>query len=157
MSKPKNKPSLTELFEKTLAAYPELRSKDISVSWEDLEDALMEVQPMDPEGWIIEVDKTLKDSSPEVIVGGIAHELAHIVRELHFSQNTKFWDKLLYRYFRNYRTLDERNTDLEAVLRGFAPELLAFMEESEKHDLDFYEEDGLSIRELKTLLTLKIS
>jgi hypothetical protein len=61
-------------------------------------------------------------------------------------------DILAYRMSKRYKTLDERNTDLEVLLRGYGEDLLAFLEYSEKEGYPHYKEDGLSIRELKILL-----
>lgn len=145
------KPDINNILETALQAYPELRSKDVRVQWAKLEDAVMEVQPLSPEGWIIEVDKSLQDASNEVILGGLAHELAHIIRD-----TKETWiDKILYKISVRYQTNDERNTDLEAVFRGFAPQLLAFMQATEKLDYEYYEEDGLSTRELKLLIKIQ--
>jgi hypothetical protein len=62
---------------------------------------------------------------------------------------------LAYRISKRYKTLDERNTDLEVILRGFGKDLLVFLEFSEKEGYPHYKEDGLSIRELKILIQKK--
>lgn len=145
---------IKSILEYILTKFPELRSKDIQIEWTESEESLLSVQELDPEGWIIEVDKDLENAKEAVIRGGIAHELCHILTDLKWKNSSRLLDRLLYKISRRYEILDERNTDLETILRGFGPELLAFMVESEKAGLDFHEEDGLSIRELKALLHL---
>lgn len=149
---PGMKPDLQIILEATLKGFPELRSKDITIQWVKLDDALLEVQPMDPDGWIIEVDKSMAKASQKSIIGGIAHELSHIVSELNWKKSTKLFDKILYSLSNRYKTLDERNTDLETILRGFGAELLEFLETTKAWDLDHYEEDGLHLREVQKLL-----
>ena len=56
---------------------------------------------------------------------------------------------------KRYKILDERNTDLEVILRGFAKELLAFLECSEKSGYPLFKEDGLSIREVRALISIQ--
>lgn len=41
------KPDIQKVLEKTLEKFPELRSKDIAIRWEKLEDVLMEIQNLD--------------------------------------------------------------------------------------------------------------
>ena len=50
--------------------------------------------------------------------------------------------------------MDERNIDLQVILRGYGPQLLSFLRYSEEKGFPHYKEDGLSIRELSLLLSL---
>ncbi|HEV8515829.1 MAG TPA: hypothetical protein VGQ59_21255, partial [Cyclobacteriaceae bacterium] len=82
----------------------------------------------------------------------IAHELCHIIEERKLGTRRSLADKLAYKISTRYKTLDERNTDIQVVLRGYGAELLEFMTFAEQKGFDFYEEDGLAVRELKVLL-----
>jgi hypothetical protein len=104
------------------------------------------------EGFYIEVDSSLRGSPQEVLVGGIAHECAHIVVDKTGSGKKLSGDMIAYRISKRYKTLDERNTDLEVILRGFGRELAAFLRYSEKLKLSHFREDGLSIREIEILI-----
>jgi hypothetical protein len=132
--------------------FPELFAEDIQVEYKHLEDALLEYGTLNPEGFYIEVDESLMNASPQVIIGGLAHEFSHILVEKTSHERMMSRDMLAYRISKRYKTLDERNTDLEVILRGFGKDLLVFLEFSEKEGYPHYKEDGLSIRELKILI-----
>jgi hypothetical protein len=135
--------------------FPELLAEDIQVEYKHLEDALLEYGTLNPEGFYIEVDESLMNASPQVIIGGLAHEFSHILVEKTSHERMMSRDMLAYRISKRYKTLDERNTDLEVILRGFGKDLLVFLEFSEKEGYPHYKEDGLSIRELKILIQKK--
>ena len=137
--------------------FPELLAEDIQVEYKHLEDALLEYGTLKPEGFYIEVDESLMNASPQVIVGGFAHEFSHVLLEITSHERVISRDIFAYRLSKRYRTLDERNTDLEVILRGFGKDLLVFLEFSEKEGYPHYKEDGLSIREVKILIEKKIS
>ena len=132
--------------------FPELFAEDIQVEYKLLDDALLEYGTLSPEGFYIEVDKSLMNASPYVIIGGLAHEFSHILVEKTSNARVISRDILAYRLSKRYKTLDERNTDLEVLLRGFGKDLLVFLEFSEKEGYPHYKEDGLSIREVKILI-----
>ncbi len=132
--------------------FPELFAEDIQVEYNHLEDALLEYGTLNPEGFYIEVDESLMNASPQVIIGGLAHEFSHILVEKSSQERMISRDMLAYRLSKRYKTLDERNTDLEVILRGFGKDLLVFLEFSEKEGYPHYKEDGLSLRELKILI-----
>ena len=133
--------------------FPELLDEDIQVEYKHLEDALLEYGTLDPEGFFIEVDESLIDAPQQVLKGGFAHEFSHMLVEKRSTKRTISRDMLAYRMSKRYKTLDERNTDLEVILRGYGKDLLVFLEYAEKKGYPHYKEDGLSIRELKILLT----
>ena len=135
--------------------FPELMKVDITALFSKIDDYVMQVDEREDNGWIIEIDDMLiREQADEklinVLKGGIAHELAHIVRKQRGLFNI-WMDKFLYKISKRYVELDERNTDLIVFLRGYGEELLKFLEYSEKK-YSRYEEDGLSQIELKTLL-----
>ncbi|MEA1994321.1 MAG: hypothetical protein U9N35_08025 [Euryarchaeota archaeon] len=130
----------------------ELLDEDIQIEYTSLEDALFEYGELSEEGYYIEVDESLKNASQKVIEGGLAHELSHIVidRDLGDISVETPSEKM----FRRYKTLDERNTDLTVILRGFGSQLLALLKYSENKGFSHYREDGLSIREVEQILSL---
>ena len=94
----------------------------------------------------------MKKAPKDIVLGGFAHELAHILTDKRQSQVLKLIDSLAYKISKRYKTLDERNTDLQVIIRGYGPQLLAFLEYSEEKGFPHYKEDGLSIREVKAIL-----
>ncbi len=130
----------------------ELMAEDIQVEYRELEDALFEYGSLTEEGYFIEADESLKEAPEDVLIGGLAHELSHILTDMFLEKKLRLRDKLAYRISKRYKTLDERNTDLQVILRGFANELLSFLEYAENKGFPHYQEDGLSIREVDVLL-----
>jgi hypothetical protein len=133
--------------------FPELLGEDIHIEYVTLKDALLSYGTLSPEGFYIEVDNILKNAPGGVLKGGIAHECAHIVFDKRRANRTFSLDLFAYRVSSQYRILDERNTDLEVILRGFGRELEQFLKHSVKLGLDHYREDGLSMREIEILLS----
>lgn len=134
--------------------FPELLGEDIQIEYYILKDALIHYGELTQEGFYIEVDESLKKAPQEALVGGIAHECAHIITDKSLRRKHLSRDALAYRISIRYKTLDERNTDVEVILRGFGRELLEFLRYSEQLKLNHYREDGLSIREIEILFEL---
>jgi hypothetical protein len=134
-------------------AFPELKEEDIQIEYKKLDDALVEWGALTGEGFYLEVDEGLKNAPRDVLEGGIAHDLCHVVSEKEQGRFESWLDGVLYRNFKRYMRLDERNTDVEAVLRGYGQQLLTFLEYAEKEGHPRYREDGLSIIELQKLLS----
>ena len=135
--------------------FPELLGEDIRIEYAALDDALLTFGKLSQEGFYIEVDESLRNASVDVLTGGIAHECAHIIFEKTKANKALSIDMFAYRVSSRYRILDERNTDLEVILRGFGNELLLFLQHSVQLGLDHYREDGLSIREIEILTSNK--
>lgn len=136
-----------------IKSFPELMDDDIQIEYKDLEDALLEYGELSEEGFYIEVDVSLKDAPENVIEGGIAHELSHILTDKKEDKSLTLQDKFAYKLSKRYRALDERNTDLIVILRGFGNQLLNFLKYAEEKGFPHYNEDGLSIREIEALLS----
>ena len=134
--------------------FPELLTEDIQAEYKPLKDALFEYGELTKEGFYIEVDDSMKDAPKDVMEGGFAHELSHILTDKEQGKALSLRDGLAYRISKRYKTLDERNTDLQVIIRGYGPQLLAFLEYSEKEGFPHYKEDGLSTREVKSILSL---
>ncbi|MBW2990535.1 hypothetical protein KY348_02400 [Candidatus Woesearchaeota archaeon] len=145
--------NLKEIIDKIIRdAFPELMSEDIKIEYKSLNDALLECGSLTGEGFYIEVDTTLENAPVEVKEGGLAHELAHVSKDRDKRLISKLRDRFASFISKRYKTLDERNTDLEVIIRGYGPQLLSFLEYSEKKGFPHYKEDGLAIREVKSLL-----
>jgi hypothetical protein len=134
-------------------AFPELMDEDIQVEYAKLEDALLEYASLTGEGFYIEVDESLKKAPIEVLEGGFAHELSHILVDKTAGITATIRDRLAYSISERYKTLDERNTDVNVVIRGYGSQLLAFLEYAEKEGFPHYKEDGLSILEVRAILS----
>ncbi len=132
--------------------FPELLAEDIQVEFKKLKDALLEYGLLTEEGFYVEVDESLMNAPKQVLIGGFAHELSHMLVDKNCKDHTISRDRFAYKISKRYKTLDERNTDLEVILRGFGKDLLVFLEYSEKEGYPHYKEDGLSIREVKILI-----
>jgi hypothetical protein len=132
--------------------FPELLGEDIQIEYVKVKASLLNYGELTHEGFYIEVDTLLQKASPEVIIGGIAHECAHIVVDGEVGRKFLSGDMIAYRISKRYKTLDERNTDVEVILRGFGKELLAFLRYSAKLKLSHFREDGLSMREVEILI-----
>lgn len=144
---------LKELLEDIIeSSFPELMNEDIQIEYKNLEDALMEQGGLTGHGYYIEVDNTLKKAPEKVITGGLVHKLCHILTDTQLGKRKSMADRLAYKISKRYKTLDERNTDLQVIIRGYGKQLLSFMEYSAKEGYDFYQEDGLSILEIKNIL-----
>lgn len=136
--------------------FPELMNDDIQIEYSNLNDALFEYGELSEEGFYVEVDTSLKNAPEEVIEGGLAHELSHILTDKKEQKNLNFRDRLAYKFSLNYRTLDERNTDLLVIIRGYGKQLSTFLKYAQEKGFPHYKEDGLSIREIETLLSPEI-
>ena len=146
--------NLDEIRDKVIKkGFLELMDEDIQVEYKDLDDALFEYCGLTSDGYCIEVDNSMKDAPTDVMEGGFAHEFSHILTDIEAARSFRRRDRWARRISKRYKTLDERNTDLHAIIRGFGPQLLAFLEYSHEKGLDHYKEDGLSIREVKAILS----
>lgn len=147
---------LQQLLEKCLIKYPELDKKNIFIKYEKLDDAYA-VSRLWKYGFEIKIDNSVKPLSEKIKIACIVSELSHCVRDLKLLKNPNgiINDRIQYKNSEEYMKKDERDTDIETVNRGFGNELLAFMEyeESRGEDEDGEEDDGLTITELKNLIT----
>ena len=134
-------------------AFPELRGKHIRLEWKKLDDAFMQYGTFtDNDGFYIEVSDELKTAPRAVLEGGLAHELSHMIEDLKMQPGQRLRDRIAYKISQRYEALDERNTDVEIVIRGYGQQLLEFLEFTEKLGSEHSQVDGLSIRELRRLL-----
>ena len=120
-------------------SFPELANIDISIDFEDsynIDDCYF-LYGNKEIGFFIDVDKSLETAEQGIIVGGIAHELCHILWECSVTKYYERHDSRLYKKHFLHRQRDEKYTDLETILRGYGPELLLVM----KHYQDYPTKD----------------
>ena len=82
----------------------------------------------------------------------MAHEISHIIRMSKLSFYNQKKDLDLYR-INLYKDLDERNTDLDVILRGYGGELLSY--KMFLLSTGVYIDEGLTINEAKKLIRQK--
>lgn len=143
------------LDEVIMKGFPDLADEDIQTDFAKLEDALLEVTnlaeekfPYRKDGYFIDVDDSMKNAPIQALKGGFAHELGHII-----SDKKESWiDGLLYKISTKHCTLQERNADLNAIIRGYGKELLVFREYSESTGNGYSKDEGLSRVEIKQII-----
>jgi hypothetical protein len=89
-----------------------------------------------------------------IIVGGIAHELSHMVHDVpFFYAGTLMAQGRTYNTNKKARTREERETDERVIQRGLGNELLASAEwQLKKQEGEWYPDNGLHPDEIRTLL-----
>src|SRR3989344_345337 len=142
--------NLQQIIDELLPAFPELSGKKIDLNYARLDsDTNLECGEYHIiNRYWIDVSEDLGEAPRDAIVGGLAHELCHFVLG---STNT-IRQGILYKISKSYRTLVERNTDLEVIKRGFGLRLLALILFNKNNDDDHDPEAGLSLEELEGLL-----
>lgn len=130
--------------------FPELRDDDIQVSYRSLKNFLA-ICILENKHYCIYVSPEMKGSPNIVLSGILVHENCHMLKEKHMNNYQRKKDKRFYKS-KIFKTLDERNTDLEAILRGYGREILAYKKYAEEMGLPYYEEDGLSVREIEKII-----
>jgi len=85
----------------------------------------------------------------DAVVGLLAHELQHIDTQRKRGFLISLFIKMLY--FLTGDLKEERETDKQIILKGFAPQLLTFHKWHNKTYEKYTAKDGLSIKEIKEL------
>lgn len=132
--------------------FQELERIPISSTYRHLPEAYLEFTRHDCRNYHIDVDNSLRRASKQVLIGGIAHELAHISAEVRMGNVLSLFDWMLYACSSRYQAWDERRTDLQVVEHGLGRELLDFMEFADAHREKYDYRDGLTTEELKQML-----
>ena len=138
-------------------AFPEVRAVSIITRFHKMPDAYLEFTRLSRKRYLLDVNTSLKNAKRKVILGGMGHEIAHISREISLGPVLSFFDAILYNRFPRYETRDERRTDLLVIERGLCPELLAFLKYANERREDYTAEDGLTVREVESLLRQRAS
>ncbi len=134
------------------SGFPELSKTLITSSYSKMDYAYFEFSRNSRFSYHINVDKPLRKKKTEIIIGGLAHELSHISKEIKMNLIVSSIDGFLYNKFDWYEKLDERNTDLLAVSRGFGKELLEFLKYADSKRKKYRSEDGLTVKVLEFIL-----
>jgi hypothetical protein len=132
--------------------FPELSNAIIFVGHRRLKDAFFEYVTKSKGSYSINIDLSLKKANRNIIIGGLAHELSHILLEHKRNSMINQIDMLLYTLSSRYETWDERRTDLLTIKRGFGKELLAFLRYAERKREKYDEDDGLTAEEIRGIL-----
>ncbi len=138
-------------FEIIERGFPEVRPIIVEVSYKKLKEAYFESDRSSRQKYELDVDVSLRHAPRKVIMGGMSHEIAHIVRDLRFNSLFLTLERALCN-IKWYETWDERQTDILVVKRGLGKELLAFLQYADKRRENYTIQDGLTVRELKQML-----
>lgn len=132
-------------------AYPELKRLRIAIAFAGLPDDTLLRYDCAAGRFSVSVGDFLRDAPVHVLEGGIAHELAHVVRDSRLAPRllARAYDR--YDRSRSYRVRDERATDRLAVDRGLGPQLLAFLAHARSRGYRFTPEHGLHTSEIAAL------
>jgi hypothetical protein len=129
-------------------AFPELIRIPIELDYESIDRAFLRMLPYG-EGYFIGVDTGMKDVNPNVVRGGMAHELAHIVFDLELSFIGRLIDGLRYNVSPFYKSYLEKKTDNLVLERDMGPELLVFKNYVKKTGCTM---SGISVKKTKRYL-----
>ena len=148
--------NLTEIKDKLIEeSFPELKHEKISVGYKKkFRDALFEYERPGKKKYFIKINELMKNAPIQAIEAGLAHEMAHIIRELKKGFFSSCFEGFLYKFSDRYRIVDERDADLVIVLRGYGKHLLVLYKYREKLGLPVYDDNGLSESEVKKLLSI---
>lgn len=149
--------SLQKIAEKVLRSYPELSEYRIDVMYKNYRGAYAKywytkrsvTGPFD-----IGLSEELRYASPGVKTAVIAHELAHISRDVKKAKVSggMSYEDHMYRRSRIKRMRDERGTDIMVVRRGFGPELIEFLKYYGRKNGGGHPEGGLDTDEVKLIM-----
>jgi hypothetical protein len=132
--------------------FPELMDEEIQVSYEKLIGSWMEPGRLKGRGYYIDVSEDLKESPRRVVEGLFAHEISHVLDIRNFSLKHKLLDRLCRVVSDRYFMLDERNTDIQVIIRGYGNQFLEFLEYAQEQGSEHDELDGLSLLEVRAIL-----
>jgi hypothetical protein len=129
-------------------SFPELRRLRIGIGFDDLEPGTcLEYYTLHGR-FGIAVSPLLREAPREALVGGIAHELAHIVRDHRLGPLQRDWAFERFASSRTYRFREERAADRRAVARGYGPHLIALARFARRIGIRFERENGLLTNEI---------
>jgi hypothetical protein len=132
-------------------SYPELRRLRIGIAFEDLEPAdCLQCYTRDGR-FRIAVSPLLRDAPRKALEGGLAHELAHVLRDCRLGPFSARLSSERLAASRSYRLREERATDRAAIERGYGPHLIALVRFARRLDIRFYRENGLLPEEIARL------
>lgn len=128
--------------------FDELSNANILIRYLKMRDGYFEFERLSRFNYLINADKSLKKAPLNVIKGGLAHELAHISKEIKMPFLLSFLEEILYDFSSKYESYDERKTDLDIRNRGLGEELLAFVKYTDNRRKKYISSDGLTKKEI---------
>jgi hypothetical protein len=145
--------SLDAILRRIVAtAFPELKRLRIAVEFGALDPDTCFFYGVEAGRYRITVADSFRSAPSRVLQGGIAHELAHILRDSRLAPRQR--ELAFERYARSaaYRRRDERATDLRQLERGYGPQLLSFVSYARTLGFRFTQDHGLLPGEVASLL-----
>ena len=117
--------ALNKVKARAIMGFLELSRNSIELLWHPEKGGIFEYgEFMGEKKYFVHIHPRLKNARIEVLIGGIAHEFAHISRELSITNRYAARTLQLYKESKAYRKKEEIETDLEVINRGFGEELL---------------------------------
>ena len=132
-------------------SFPELLSYSFSLEYDEIKNGFAETWETSETSYTFTLDILFEEADEDVVIGLLAHELSHITQDIGYSKYEVWFDNFLYSRFPKYSLLDERNTDLTVILRGYGLNLLKLLRYIEDKYPEYVTE-GLSVNEIKILL-----
>jgi hypothetical protein len=143
------------LRQMVLRSYPELRRFRVGIAFEDLESGDC-LQCYTRNGrFRIAVSPLLRDAPRRALEGGLAHELAHVLRDCRLGPFSAKLSSERIAASRSYRLREERATDLTAIERGYGPHLMELVRFARRLGIRFYRENGLLPEEIARLSRMR--
>jgi hypothetical protein len=134
-----------------LRSFPELRRLRIGIAFEELAPGdCMECYTLRGR-FRIAVSPLMRGAPRRALEGGIAHELAHILKDHRLGPVQLALGFARSASSRTFRIREERATDRSAVERGYGPHLIALVRFARRHGIRFYRENGLVAEEIASL------
>lgn len=108
-------------------SFPHIKDKEIKIKFIGLPYFYFQAFP-ENRHYTIEIDSEAvpKIKNKRVLIGGIAHEIAHLEIDHNLRGIAKEQDSDRYAHSLVYRRYCERMADVETILRGYGKELYSF-------------------------------
>lgn len=144
---------LEKILEQMKESFPEIKDKKIKIKYVKLPYNFFAVSGENGE-YIIEIDGyTMANVSKRVIVGGLAHELAHLQIDKNLRGLAKTLDTERYSTSKVYKRNIERNADVETISADYGKELYSFTRFAEKcRKKKKWKNYGLTSKEIRKLV-----
>ncbi|MBU3912722.1 MAG: hypothetical protein KKE50_01370 [Nanoarchaeota archaeon] len=144
--------NLTRLTRKIIErGFPELRQIYVIANYKKSDYALEWGVLRQPIRYCIVVDSMFRKAPVSVVVGGLAHELGHILDCENYSLWVDYVRQFLISLSKTLYILNERKIDMKVIRRGFGHELADFFKwtYAEKPENP---ERGLNLSEIEELI-----
>lgn len=128
--------------------FPELEKKKVKIRIVKGKDYWMAAIP----GCILVDYSMRKIKNDKVLTGLIAHEVSHLFFLSRHNVLITFFQNLITHFVQSRQVKEERMVDRETIDRGFGHEFYAFLKYHDKRYEDITEQDGLTRKEVKSIL-----